>query len=90
MHIKNIYRLHKDEIEALVSEEEKFDRLVELNVLEQVSRLTHTLSVQEAWKTTKKPVIHGCVYRLSDGLIKKLVTVDEKTPIDPIYEYDFT
>lgn len=89
MHIKDVYRLHKDEIEALPTEMERINRLVELNVMEQVSRLVHTSIIQHAWKQHHLPIIHGCVYSLNDGLIKKLVSADYNTPIDPVYEYEF-
>ncbi len=90
MHIKDVYRLHKDEIEALPTEMERVNRLVELNVIEQVSRLAQTSIIQYAWQQEKQPIVHGCVYSLHDGLIKKLITMDETTPIDPIYLYDFS
>ncbi len=89
MHIKDIYRLHKTEIEALPTQAEKIDRLVELNVIEQVNRLANTSIIQHAWQETQKPVLHGCVYGLGDGLIKKLLTLDANSAIDSIYEYDF-
>ncbi len=90
MHIKDVYRLHKKEIEALPTQMERVDRLVELNVIEQVTRLAQTSIIQHAWQQEKLPTIHGCVYSLNDGLIKKLVSMDDTTPIDSIYEYDFS
>lgn len=89
MHIKDVYRLHKDKIEALPTEMERVNRLVELNVLEQVTRLAHTSIIQNAWQEQQLPTIHGCVYSLNDGLIKKLITMDEKTMVEPIYAYEF-
>lgn len=89
MHIKDVYRLHKEEIEALPTEMERVNRLVELNVIEQVSRLAHTSIIQQAWQQEKQPTIHGCVYSLHDGLIKKLITMDDKSVVEPIYAYEF-
>jgi carbonic anhydrase len=89
MHIKEVYRLHKDEIEALPSYDEKVNRLVELNVIEQVSNLANTSIIQQAWREQQMPVLHGCVYGLEDGLIKNLITLEANSVMEPIYEYDF-
>jgi carbonic anhydrase len=89
MHIKDVYRFHKDEIDALPTEEQRVNRLVELNVLEQVQTLAHTSIIQKAWHHQQRPVIHGWVYGLSDGLLKPLATLYPDTVIDPIYKYDF-
>lgn len=86
-HVKDIYRLHEDEIEALGSEEEKARRLVELNVIEQVRNLAHTSIVQQSWRQGRRPILHGWVYGLEDGLIKQLTTVLPGSPVSPIYEY---
>lgn len=89
MHIKEIYRFHKDEIDALDTEEQRVNRLVELNTIEQVKTLAHTSIIQSAWHKHKRPMLHGWVYNLSDGLIKQLVTLDSDTHIEPMYRYNF-
>ena len=89
MHIKNVYRLHKDEIEELPSQEQKVNRLAELNVIEQVNRLANTAIVQKNWRQEQLPILHGCVYGLEDGLIKELITLNANTKVEPIYEIDF-
>ena len=86
-HIKDVYRLHIDELEAIEDEEKKFDRLVELNVQEQVHHLAKTSVVQRAWKYEQAPDIHGWVYGLKDGLIKPVCEMKAGTPIDPLYQY---
>ncbi|MDD2768025.1 MAG: carbonic anhydrase [Methylococcus sp.] len=86
-HVKDIYRLHEEEIEALGSEEEKARRLVELNVIEQVRNLAHTSIVQQSWRQARRPILHGWVYGLEDGLIKQLTTVPPGSAVSPIYEY---
>jgi carbonic anhydrase len=88
MHIKDIYRLHKAEIDALPTEEQRVNRLVELNIVEQVHELSHTAMIQKAWYQEHRPTIHGWVYGLDDGLLKPLITLYPGTPIDPIYQYD--
>jgi hypothetical protein len=70
-HIKDVYRLHQDELEA-IHPEKKTDRLIELNIIEQVYRLAHTAIIQSAWKHGHTPSLHGWVYGLHDGLLNEL------------------
>ena len=86
--IKDVYRFHRDEIDAIKDEAEKTDRLVELNVQEQVLNLAKTSIIQKAWKEQKSPDLHGWVYGLHNGLIKPLLEMPAGTHIDPIYEFD--
>ncbi len=86
--IKDVYRLHRDELEGLHDEEKKFDRLVELNVQEQVTHLAKTSIIQRAWKNEQRPDLHGWVYGLKDGIINPVFEMRAGTPIDPLYEYD--
>ncbi len=87
MPIKDIYRSYATEIEALPSSAEKTNRLVELNVIEQVRNLTHTSIIQQAWKQERRPILHGWVYGLADGKIKQLIMLPPDSPIDSIYQY---
>ncbi|MEW6038989.1 MAG: carbonic anhydrase [Pseudomonadota bacterium] len=90
-HVKDVYRLHAAEIEALGSEEERIDRLVELNVIEQVHNLAHTSIIQQSWKHEHRPTLHGWVYGLKDGLIKQLINLPPGSGVSPIYQYvDFS
>ena len=86
--IKDVYRLHRDELEAIQDEEPRFDRLVELNVIEQVQHLAKTSIIQRAWQRETLPHIHGWVYGLKDGLIKPVFEMAAGTSIDPLYQYD--
>lgn len=86
--IKDVYRLYRGELEAITDEEKKFDRLVELNVQEQVQHLAKTSVIQRAWKNENRPDLHGWVYGLKDGLIKPVFEMKAGTHIDPLYEYD--
>ncbi|MCE3282114.1 MAG: carbonic anhydrase [Chitinophagaceae bacterium] len=86
--IKDVYRWHRDELDAITDETARFDRLVELNVEEQVMHLAKTSVVQRAWKHEQQPDIHGWVYGLKDGLIKPVFEMKAGTRIDPLYEYD--
>ena len=86
--IKDVYRLYKPELEAIENEEERADRLVELNVKEQVMNLAKTSIIQRAWKFGKRPVLHGWVYGLKDGIIKSLFDMQPGSELDNIYRYD--
>jgi len=88
MHVKNVYRLHQKEIDCLPTEEQRVNKLVELNIIEQVHALSHTSIIQDAWTTHNSPTIHGWVYGLSDGLLNTLITLNPRDKIHPIYEYE--
>ncbi len=86
--IKDVYRMHRDKIDYQTKPEDRLNKLIELNVEEQVMNLAKTSIVQRAWKDKKSPEIHGWVYSLEDGLIKELCTVTHKDHLDPLYEFD--
>lgn len=71
-HIKDVYRLHFKELDALTDTKLRADRLVELNVIEQVQDLGKTSIVQNAWKREQPLHLHGWVYDVKDGIIKDL------------------
>ena len=86
-HIKDIYRLHEGELDALGSEDARVHRLVELNVIEQIYNLAHTSIIQGAWNQDRRPILHGWVYGLQDGIIKELISLPPGSQLSPIYEY---
>lgn len=86
--IKDVYRLHKTELDNLTDEEAQCDRLVELNVMEQVMHLAKTSIIQRAWKHEQRPHLHGWVYGLKDGIINPVFEMEAGTAIDSLYEYD--
>jgi carbonic anhydrase len=86
--IKDVYRFHREEIESIKDEEERVDRMVELNVQEQVMNLAKTSIIQKAWKQNHYPHLHGWVYGLKDGLIKPVFEMEAGTHIDTLYEFD--
>lgn len=86
--IKDVYRFHRTELAALPNEESKFDRLVELNVQEQVMQLSKTSIIQKAWQTEQRPHLHGWVYGLKDGIINPIFEMEACSEIDPLYKYD--
>ena len=86
--IKDVYHQYREELNAIPDEENKTDRLVELNVMEQVMHLAQTSIIQRAWKNEERPHLHGWVYGLNDGLIKPVLEVLPGDKIDPLYEYE--
>lgn len=88
--IKDVYRFHRDEIDAEKDEEKRTDMLVEFNVREQVMNLAKTSIIQRAWHHHKRPTLHGWVYGLKDGMLNEICLMEPDTPIDPIYKFDIT
>jgi len=86
--IKDVYRLYRQELENITEEEKRFDRLVELNVIEQVHHLAKTSIIQRAWKRDGYPHVHGWVYSLQDGLIKPVFELNADSNIDDLYKYN--
>jgi carbonic anhydrase len=85
--IKDVYRHYSEELDAITDLEERTDRLVELNVQEQVLNLAKMSTIQKAWKHEQRPHLHGWAYGLKDGYIKPIMDIPPGTPIDPLYEY---
>lgn len=86
--IKDVYRLHSDEINGLKNEKERTNRLIELNVQEQVINLAKTSIVQRCWQNEQRPYIHGWVYDLHDGIIKTVFEMSHESKLDPLYQFD--
>lgn len=86
-HIKDVYRFHNKELDSIADETERFDRFVELNVIEQVYDLAKTSIVQNAWKNKKELSIHGWVYGVGSGVIKDLgVNIESDELLDQVYQ----
>jgi carbonic anhydrase len=87
--IKDVYRLHRKELDTISDEAVRIDRLTELNVQEQVFNLAKTSIIQKAWKREQRPHLHGWVYGLKDGIINPVFEMSAGTHIDEIYEYEY-
>ncbi len=86
--IKDVYRLHQAEVDALPTVEEKNNRMTELNVHEQVMNLAKTGIIQSAWKKEQRPFLHGWVYSLRNGILKSILEMPPNTPVNPIYKFE--
>ncbi|KAJ5945822.1 carbonic anhydrase [Penicillium verhagenii] len=77
--IRDVYRLHEKELDQIANEEERYNRLVELNVVESCRNVIKTAAVQQSYEETGYPIVHGLVFDLRDGLLKDLKVDFEKT-----------
>jgi carbonic anhydrase len=89
-HIKDVYRLHKVELDSIKDETERFNRFVELNVIEQVCDLAKTSIVQSAWKSGQELSLHGWAYGLNSGFVTDLnVNFSSDKDLDDVYQLKF-
>lgn len=87
-HIKDVYRLHKAELDAIEDGTVKVNRLVELNVAEQVFNLCTSTIIQNAWKERDDLAVHGMVIELSSGkLIDLDLTFTESAALGDVFAY---
>lgn len=85
--IRNVVRWNAAELEAIPDEQARFDRLVELNVLEQLYHLSETPVIQRAWEKGKRPLLHGLVYDIREGLLREVATgIDSQGAADALAE----
>lgn len=87
--IKDTSSAHRIELEQISGEMNKVNRLVELNVIEQVKNLSYTSIVQKSWKDHHSPTLHGWVYDLETGRLKELSCLEPNSPIDETHRYEF-
>ena len=70
--IRDIYRLHHIELDAIADEQERYNRLVELNVQEQCINVIKLACVQERYIVDEFPIVHGWVFDIATGKLKDL------------------
>ncbi len=70
--IRDVYRLHMDELNAITDEHARYNRLVELNTQEQCINVIKTAAVQKSYLEKGFPTVHGWVYDLKNGILKDL------------------
>ena len=73
LQIRDTMHFYEDELENLPDEHARFDRLVELNVMEQVSHLGNTNIIRAAWEKGNKVQLHGWVYSIASGFLKPIL-----------------
>jgi carbonic anhydrase len=71
-HVKDVYAQCKDELEVIKDVNKRYDRLAELNVIQQVANVCHTTIVQNAWSRKQHLCVHGWMYDISTGKLKDI------------------
>lgn len=72
--IRNVIRWNKAELDAIIDPTARFNRAVELNVLEQLYHLSETPVIQNAWSRGRRPLLHGLVYDIHEGILREIAT----------------
>jgi carbonic anhydrase len=86
-HVQDVRRQHHAQLDRLPGEQERHDRLCELNVIEQVVNVCHTTVVREAWARGQELAVHGWIYGLGDGLLRDLgMGVTREAEVAACYE----
>lgn len=85
--VRDVYRLHKEELNSIKDEEKRYMRLVELNVEEQCINVIKTAAVQKTFLTTGYPLVHGWVFNVKNGELidLKINFVEKLKGIQEIY-----
>ena len=88
-HIKDVYRMHINELDLITDLKAKQDRFVELNIIEQVYDLGKTSIIQNAWQKRGEPHVHGWVYDVGNGIIKDLnVSMNSDEDMPDVYRFE--
>ncbi|MFT3869018.1 MAG: carbonate dehydratase [Nibricoccus sp.] len=85
-HVQDVCDKHENCLRALPNEATRYDRLCELNVIEQVRNVTQTSIVRDAWERNQQLAVHGWIYGVKDGLLRDLkVTTTKASEADAGY-----
>lgn len=88
--IRDVYRLHEAELDGIATEDARYDRLVELSVVEQCRNVIKTAAVQQSYEQDHFPIVHGWVFDFKDGLLKDL-KIDHESMLHSIQKiYNLT
>lgn len=86
--IKDVYWQNRDALDNMKNDDDRADRLTELNVITGVRNLVKTNIIQRAWRARNMPAVHGWVYRLSDGILHDLCKIEPGTTLESIYKLE--
>ena len=87
--IKDSYHANREIVTQAGGLDQQADKLVEINIHEQLKNLLKTNVIQKAWHEEQRPTLHGWVYGMNDGLLKSLYKIEPGSPIDDIYRFDY-
>jgi len=86
-HVQDVHQKHRSRLKPIADERAVFDRMCELNVIEQVVNVAETTVVQDAWARGQPLTVHGWVYDLGDGLLRDLrMELSSPEQMDTAYE----
>lgn len=88
--IRDVYRIHQKELDAIEDEQQRYNRLVELNVQEQCINIIKMASVQERYIVDDYPIVHGWVFDMKSGELLDLNIDFEEVLKDIQKVYDLT
>tara|TARA_R110002049_G_scaffold2750_4_gene21908 strand:+ start:52832 stop:53476 length:645 start_codon:yes stop_codon:yes gene_type:complete len=85
-HIRDVRAKHSQALDMIDDDDDRLNRLCELNVIEQAHNVCHSTVVQEAWDANKPLAVHGWIYGVKDGLLHDLdVTISKPTEVAEAY-----
>ncbi|HEV8186348.1 MAG TPA: carbonate dehydratase [Pyrinomonadaceae bacterium] len=85
-HVQDVLHEHEELLAKISDEDQRLDRLCELNVIEQVLNVGRTTIVQSAWQRGQELVVHGWIYGLENGLLRDLgVSIDNANDLADVY-----
>ena len=88
-HLRDVYARSRDELEKIENQTLRSNRLVELNVMQQVLNVCHTTIVQEAWYRKQPLFVHGWIYEMETGKLKDLnCCYSSIEQVEPIYRIE--
>lgn len=86
-HVRDLHTAHAALLDPIGDEQERHDRLCEVNVIEQAMNVSQSNAVKDAWSRKQKLAVHGWIYRVQNGLLNDLdFTVTQADAITPAYE----
>ncbi|SMF04552.1 carbonic anhydrase [Alteromonadaceae bacterium Bs31] len=88
-HIRDVYYNKRKDFKGIDDDKQRVNLLCELNVKQQVANVCHTPIVQNAWSSGQELAIHGWIYDVKDGLLKKLTqTINSIESVREQYRVD--
>jgi carbonic anhydrase len=85
-HVQDVRQKHETKLAAIAEEDDRWDRLCELNVIEQVLNVCQTTIVQDAWQRGQSLAVHGWIYKIQDGLLRDMsVCITQPTEVAAVY-----
>ena len=86
-HVQDVRQKHETLLSDICDEEQRWDRLCELNVIEQVMNVCRTTIVQDSWDRGQELTVHGWIYKVQDGLLRDLnVCMTRQQELTSVYE----